>query len=254
MSMDEILIMGTDPPCPRCDYLKQMVVDIVNDLHLSVPVRHVGYTSHEAHQLAGAVGLVPGTAKEVAKRLSIAMDWPAIMNMIDTAGLTESRSGQSQCCSSAAARWTPELDDALRPCEIRALEAGIMMTPVLIFNGKSVHQGSVPDADHVRSWIQSTYTQRNEGTRSPAETEIEVLGPGCKKCDTLYDNVLIAMEACGGTEGCSVKKRTDIGYFQKMNVAVTPGLIINGQVVSTGRVLTPDQIMAHLESINCKIE
>ena len=88
MSTDEIWIIGTDPPCPRCDYLNQMVVDIVNDLHLSVPVRHVGYTSDEAQQIAKGEGLVPGTAKEVAKRLEIGMDWPAILKMIDTAGLT----------------------------------------------------------------------------------------------------------------------------------------------------------------------
>ena len=30
MTIDEILIIGTEPPCPRCDYLKQKVVDIVN--------------------------------------------------------------------------------------------------------------------------------------------------------------------------------------------------------------------------------
>jgi len=254
MSTDEILIIGTDPPCPRCDYLNQMVADIINDLHLSVPVRHVGYTSDEAHQLAKAEGLVPGTAKEVAKRLGIAMDWPAILNMIDTAGLTESSSGQPQCCPSAAARWTPELDIALRPCEVQALEAGIMMTPVLIINGKSVHQGSVPDADQARDWIKSAYTQTSKGNRRPIETIIEVLGPGCKKCDTLYDNVLIAMSSFGGSEGCSVRKRTDIGYFRKMKVAVTPALIIRRQVVSTGRVLTPDQIVVHLESINGEIE
>jgi len=81
-----------------------------------------------------------------------------------------------------------------------------------------------------------------------------VLGTGCKNCDTLYDNVLIAIDSLGGAEGCSVKKRADIGYFRKMGVAVTPGLIIKGQVVSTGRVLTPDQIVAHLESTTWKIE
>ena len=75
MSTDEILIIGTDPPCPRCDYLNQMVADIINDLHLSVPVRHVGYTSDEAHQLAKAEGLVPGTAKEVAKKLGIDQEY-----------------------------------------------------------------------------------------------------------------------------------------------------------------------------------
>ena len=246
MTADEILIIGTDPPCPRCDYLNQMVVDIVNDLRLSVPVRHVGYTSDEAQQIANAEGLVPGTAKEVAKEMKIVMDWPAIQKMIDTAGLMESNSGQSQCCPSAAGRWTPELDEALRPCEVRALGAGIMMTPVLVINGKPIHQGSVPDADQTRNWIESTYKQTNKGKHRPNETVIEVLGPGCKKCDTLYDNVLTAIDSFGDIEGCSVKKRTDIGYFQKMGVAVTPGLIIKGKLVSTGRVLTPEQIVAHL--------
>ena len=81
MSTDEILIIGTEPPCPRCDYLKQMVVDIVNDLDLSVPVRHVEYTGDEAHQIAKAAGLVPGTANHVAKNMGISMDWQAILNI-----------------------------------------------------------------------------------------------------------------------------------------------------------------------------
>ena len=254
MSADEIWIIGTDPPCPRCDYLNQMVVDIVNDLSLSVPVRHVGYTSDEARQLAKEEGLVPGTAKDVAKKLRVAMDWPAILRMIDTAGLTDSNSGQSQCCPSPAAKWTPELDDALRPCEVRAHEAGIMMTPVLVINGKSVHQGCVPQADQTRNWIKATYAHTCQRKALPIDIGIEVLGPGCKKCDTLYDNVLIAIAALSDTERCSVKKRTDINSFRKMGIAVTPGLIINGQIVSAGRVLNPDQIMAYIKINTKKLE
>ena len=250
MTTDEILIIGTEPPCPRCDYLKQKVVDIVNDLNLSMPVRHVEYTSDEAHQLAKAEGLVPGTAKDVAQRLGIAMDWQAIFNMIETAGLTDSNSGQSQCCPTAAARWTPELDDALRPCELQALEAGIMMTPVLVIKEKPVHQGSVPEADQIRNLIEAAYIDISEGSRPTAETVIEVLGTGCKKCDTLYDNVLTAIDIIGGAKSFSARKRSDIGYFRKMGVAVTPGLVIKDQVVSAGRVLTPDQIAVHLKSIH----
>lgn len=252
MSTEEIWIIGTDPPCPRCDYLNQMVVDIVNDLYLPVSVRHIGYTSTEAHQLAKTKGLVPGTAKDVSKKLGITMDWPAIYKMIDTAVLTEPGSRQFQCCPSVAAKWTPELDEALRPCEVQAMEAGIMMTPVLVINGKPVHQGCVPDASQTRNWIEAAYAHIRQEKRPHIETIIEVLGPGCKKCDTLYDNVLIAIEDFSGGEGCSVKKRTDIGYFQKMGVTITPGLIINGEIISTGRVLTSEQIVAHLE-LNAKI-
>jgi small redox-active disulfide protein 2 len=71
---------------------------------------------------------------------------------------------------------------------------------------------------------------------------VEVLGPGCAKCDQLYDNVLNAVSRAGLHERIMVRKRTDIGFFQKMGVAVTPGLVIDGQVVSKGRVLTTDQI------------
>jgi hypothetical protein len=41
-----------------------------------------------------------------------------------------------------------------------------MMTPVLVMNGKPVHQGSVPDADQTRNWIESTYKQTNKANNS----------------------------------------------------------------------------------------
>ncbi len=39
---------------------------------------------------------------------------------------------------------------------------------------------------------------------------IEVLGPGCKNCDDLYDNVLKALEQAGLTERIEVEKKKDI--------------------------------------------
>jgi len=78
---------------------------------------------------------------------------------------------------------------------------------------------------------------------------IEVLGPGCKNCDDLYDNVLKALEQAGLTERIKVEKKKDIDTFIKMGVFSTPALVMDGTVVSTSRVLTPDQIMELLKGI-----
>ena len=52
MNPKEIWVIGTEPPCPRCDYLNRMVKDIVGELNLAVPVRHVSYTDDAARSLA----------------------------------------------------------------------------------------------------------------------------------------------------------------------------------------------------------
>jgi len=39
-----------------------------------------------------------------------------------------------------------------------------------------------------------------------------------------------------------IVKVGDINYFAKMGVFMTPGLVIDGEVVSTGKVLSPNQI------------
>jgi len=76
---------------------------------------------------------------------------------------------------------------------------------------------------------------------------IEVLGPGCKNCDDLYDNVLKSIEQAGLKEKVEVEKRQDIDYFIKMGVFSTPALVIDGRVVSTSRVLSRDQIIEIFE-------
>jgi small redox-active disulfide protein 2 len=205
-----------------------------------VPVRHLSYTGEEARRFAAASGLEPGTAKDVARKASVDIDWKKVYDLIEVPGSKDGASRDESCCPTMAARWSPELDDLLRPCEIRAREAGIMMTPVLVIGGRCVHQGSVPGREQVVQWVKDFCGGLEEKGR--CERVVEVLGPGCAKCDQLYDNVLNAVSRAGLHERIMVRKRTDIGFFQKMGVAVTPGLVIDGQVVSKGRVLTTDQI------------
>jgi small redox-active disulfide protein 2 len=72
--------------------------------------------------------------------------------------------------------------------------------------------------------------------------KIEVLGTGCKSCDTLYENVVKALEKTGMSETSKLEKTDDIDYFAKMGVFTTPGLVIEGELISSGRVLSEDKI------------
>jgi small redox-active disulfide protein 2 len=77
--------------------------------------------------------------------------------------------------------------------------------------------------------------------------KVEVLGPGCKRCDQLYENTLSAVSEFDPSAGIEITKVTDINYFAKVGVFMTPGLVIDGEVVSTGKVLTPDEIKKKIE-------
>ena len=72
--------------------------------------------------------------------------------------------------------------------------------------------------------------------------KVEVLGPGCKRCDQLYENAQSAVAELDSAGQIEIVKIGDINYFAKMGVFMTPGLVIDGEVVSTGKVLSPNQI------------
>jgi small redox-active disulfide protein 2 len=69
---------------------------------------------------------------------------------------------------------------------------------------------------------------------------IKILGSGCRKCMTLADNARAALDAAG-KEG-DIVKVTDVAQIAGYGVMSTPGLVIDEKVVSTGKVLTADEI------------
>jgi len=70
--------------------------------------------------------------------------------------------------------------------------------------------------------------------------EIIILGTGCPKCKTLEKNTKDAVATLGIE--ATVTKEDDIMKIMAYGVMHTPGLVINGKVVSSGRVLTPKQV------------
>ncbi len=69
---------------------------------------------------------------------------------------------------------------------------------------------------------------------------IKILGTGCPKCKKLETNAKEALEQAGVS--AEVEKVTDIKDIMKYNVIMTPALVVDEKVKSSGKVLTAEQI------------
>ncbi|MEM4161364.1 MAG: thioredoxin family protein [Thermoplasmata archaeon] len=70
--------------------------------------------------------------------------------------------------------------------------------------------------------------------------KIEVLGGGCAKCRRLKENVKKALEELKiSAEVVEVK---DIAKISEYGVMMTPALVVDGEVVSEGKVLDVESI------------
>ncbi|MCE5322544.1 thioredoxin family protein [bacterium] len=76
--------------------------------------------------------------------------------------------------------------------------------------------------------------------------KIQILGIGCAKCKTLYENTKKVVEEAGVE--AEIEKVEDIKEIMKFNVLMTPGLVIDGEVKAAGRVISPEDIRKLLVS------
>lgn len=75
--------------------------------------------------------------------------------------------------------------------------------------------------------------------------EIKVLGTGCPKCKTTYQNVLEALKQ--GNIEANVEKIEDIEEMMKYNILTTPVLMIDEEVQIKGRVAQVSEIIELLK-------
>jgi small redox-active disulfide protein 2 len=75
--------------------------------------------------------------------------------------------------------------------------------------------------------------------------EIKVLGPGCAKCKTTYNNVLEAVKQSGVE--ANVEKIEDIEALINYNVLTTPVLMIDNEMKIKGRIADVNEIIKLLK-------
>jgi len=75
--------------------------------------------------------------------------------------------------------------------------------------------------------------------------KIQVLGAGCSKCKTLEERIrqLVAKHHLS----IDIEKVTDLKEILKYGIMVTPGLVIDGVVKSSGSIPKDDQLLAWMK-------
>ena len=94
------------------------------------------------------------------------------------------------------------------------------------------------------AWCEEPTEAESAGMETE-QADILILGPGCKNCQGLEQNVKEALKKMG--RDVEIAHVTDFGKIAAYGIMSTPGLVVKGKVVSSGKVLKVDAIVELLE-------
>lgn len=78
-----------------------------------------------------------------------------------------------------------------------------------------------------------------------SKSGVKVLGSGCAKCNALEDAVRAALAELG--MDTAIDHVTDFAQIAAYGVMTTPALVVDGKVVSYGKVLKKDEAKAIIQ-------
>jgi small redox-active disulfide protein 2 len=108
-----------------------------------------------------------------------------------------------------------------------------------IFNfGKNKEPAKKSTADDM---TQASFTAKND------IASVKVLGSGCAKCRALEKATVEALAELG--MDTTVEHVTDFAQIASYGVMSTPALVVDGNVVSYGRVLTKNEVKKILQQV-----
>lgn len=77
--------------------------------------------------------------------------------------------------------------------------------------------------------------------------EVKILGSGCAKCNQLETATKSALEQLG--MDTTIDHVTDFSQIASYGVMTTPALVIDGKVVSYGKVLKTEEVVKILQKV-----
>lgn len=142
----EILIIGVEPPCIRCQTTLNRAKEVSQQFPEKIDVRKVEIYSEEARKY-GTVKDGPG----IEDAGNVKPDFDSMKRVL--AELDELKADEEKNEGLIDAKLK-ELQEVIKPVEDKARELGYLMTPVLVVNEKVKSMGYVPSKEEVRGWVE----------------------------------------------------------------------------------------------------
>ena len=76
---------------------------------------------------------------------------------------------------------------------------------------------------------------------------VKVFGSGCKNCQTLHKNVIDSLSELGIS--ADVEYITDLQKIMEEGIMSMPALMVNGEIVSSGKVLSVNEVKRIISKI-----
>ncbi len=97
---------------------------------------------------------------------------------------------------------------------------------------------------------EGSYDNESMAKAEKAKTKgasVKVLGSGCAKCNQLEATTKAALEQLG--MDTTIDHVTDFAQIAAYGVMTTPALVVDGKVVSYGKVLKTDEVIKILQKV-----
>ncbi len=76
--------------------------------------------------------------------------------------------------------------------------------------------------------------------------KIKILGPGCERCNILYEKTEIAAKESGIEY--TIEKVSGMNEIVAFGVLMTPALVVDGDVKFAGKVPDPEEIIEYIKN------
>ncbi len=142
----EIIVIGTEPPCVRCQTTYKRANEVARKFPGEIEVSKVAIHSAEAEKY-GKVEAGHG----IAEAGNIKPDTESMGRLLREIEELTADEGKNESLIDTKLK---ELQKVLTPIENKAKELGYLMTPVLVVNGEVKSMGYVPSREEIQGWIE----------------------------------------------------------------------------------------------------